>query len=108
MVAAALAELDPEFDPLWSGDLNGLELMVLGWNLYQINEKYRLQSNERKDLGQYLEADCHALYQAMVAYAKQTKGFEQLTLADVTNPKTFTRLQDEFERRHRCRRGIRI
>lgn len=43
-------------------------------------------------------AVCDKLYQAMVNYAKKTKGFESLTQADLTNPNTFERLKDDYER----------
>jgi hypothetical protein len=60
-VAMALADLDPDFDFSWPGQLDGgLRAMVMGWKAYQALQP--LESAEMATLGEYLEADCRALW----------------------------------------------
>ncbi len=63
-VAKALGNLNPEFDPMWPGDLDeGLRAMVMGWRGY--GKEDPLQSEEMQLLAQYLEGDCRALWKIL-------------------------------------------
>ena len=60
----ALGKLNPEFDPQWPGDLDeGLRAMVIGWRAYEKPDP--LDSEELSSLGNYLEADCKALWKIL-------------------------------------------
>lgn len=60
-VANTLGKIKPEFDPKWPGNLDkGLRAMVMGWKAYQ--QAKPLESEEMKNLKEYLEADCRALW----------------------------------------------
>jgi len=42
-------------------------------------------------------ADCETLYKTMVQYAKSTKAFGSLNVAELTNEQTFEALQDAYQ-----------
>jgi hypothetical protein len=63
-VAKALSALDAQFATEWPEYLDeGLHAMVMGWKAYQA--PYTDTSTEMAVLQEYLEADCHALWQIL-------------------------------------------
>jgi predicted RecB family nuclease len=63
-VAHALAQLDPALDPQWPNGLgDGLAAQVMGWHAYR-NPK-PLDTPEMQMLGEYLSADCRALWKVL-------------------------------------------
>jgi len=62
--ARALAQLDPALDPQWPNGLgDGLAAQVMGWHAYRDAEP--LGTSEMRVLGEYLSADCRALWKVL-------------------------------------------
>ncbi len=73
-IAAAVGELSPEHAVAWPTGLGeGLSAMVAGWRAYEQAEP--TATAEMTMLGEYLEADCSALWKCYAGYDHSVRGF---------------------------------